>query len=256
MCQKMLAIIAEEGFATPRGADFEIAAPRGATPGARRNAGLDGTAGPFIAFADAGDEAPPGFFEALLSAAEEKDADIAAAALPGAPAPDGVLGARGAVSEYLRGGLFSPRATGAVFRRELFRGIRFPENGEFCDLAVCYKLFAEAERVAAVGGLGYSRGAAEPDGRGLTADIIVEHLAIHREREEFVSARFPELRALARHSEWSYMLRAVESITRFGLARCYAPLRYMRNELKTYWREFCESPLATERERELMRMYV
>jgi glycosyltransferase involved in cell wall biosynthesis len=252
----MLTIIAGEGFPPPGCPDFEIVAPRGSAPGARRNAGLDKASGAFIAFADAGDEALPGFFETLLSAAREKGADIAAAALPGARVPEGVLSARDAVSKYLRGDLFSPLATGAVFKRELFRGIRFPESGEFCDLAVCYKLCAAAGRVAVVGGPGCSRGAAEPDESGLTADIIVEHLAIYREREEFISARFPDLRALARYSEWSYMLRTVESITRHGLARCYAPLRYMRNELKTYRREFSESPFTTEREKALMRMYI
>ncbi|MDR0446386.1 MAG: hypothetical protein LBH17_05055 [Oscillospiraceae bacterium] len=246
----MLSLVAEEGFAVP-GAGSR---------GARRNAGLASAATEFIAFADAGDDAAPGYFDALISAAVSHGADIAVgsggdideASVSG----ERVLDAPGALLEHLRGGVFSESLTGIVLRRRLFEGVSFPENVQLCDLPVCYKLYAAAGTAVVVGGLIYRRGFTEPDERDLTADYIVEHLAAYREREEFISARFPELRDAARHAEWAYMLSSVEKITRLGLARCYAPLRYMRNELKTYKQTFWDSPYTTERERAMMQMYV
>lgn len=135
-----------------------------------RNAGIDACHGEYIAFIDSDDSVSPVFIEALVTAAENCDADVVASEFPpgfwdGDPLP--VLTDTmeqvtiGAISpdDALLGLFYQKDPTGAQFKlykRHIFEELRFPVGYLFEDLATTYKAFLATKRMGFVRGKLYA----------------------------------------------------------------------------------------------------
>lgn len=124
-----------------------------------RNAGLELAGGEWIGWVDSDDWIEPDMYEVLLNCALESGAEIAAC---------GRIEERDSISkrisyprdivfsrEQAMGELIRDREMGSylcdkLFRRELFRELRFPQGRDFEDVALTYRLFQKALHVAAM----------------------------------------------------------------------------------------------------------
>lgn len=241
--------------------DSRIRVIRGGGVGVSRNAAVATACGEYIAFVDDDDFVAPDFLETLLGNAHVANADLAVCGVDtaGLEVP---LDTAAGMEALLRGRIENTLA-GKLFRRTLFDGVRFPEDRQLPDIATVWRLFANAQQICVTNRAIYTDGGGEArlrapdfDPKKLTADYIVEHLAANAEREEYIAAKLPGLRDLTRYAGWSYMLSMVEKIVTLGLAPCYAPLRYMRNELKTFWQDMMYGPFTQDYEKAWIKMYV
>ena len=130
---------------------------------AARNTGLDAARGRLIMFLDGDDIALSGFFRVPLEAVEETGADIVVfnperidvsgnhldTEWTFLMKSQGVLGRDEAIIALAKGDIFD-FAWNKIYRRELFRDIRFPEGEKWEDMAVSYKLFSQAKTIACI----------------------------------------------------------------------------------------------------------
>lgn len=128
--------------------------------GAARNRGLDCATGELIGFVDSDDWAEPDMFEALCNILVANDADISICSYfrerKGRTKPmldDGKvrrLTAKQALGELIRDNTFKNYLWNRLYKRALFDEIRFPECTHYEDVAVMYRLFAAARRLACI----------------------------------------------------------------------------------------------------------
>lgn len=123
---------------------------------AARNAGLEAASGEWIAWADSDDRMEPDMLEYLLRNAMDSGADICICGRYDHHRGKTVLFGRGGKIQMNRKDammalLSEDGVDNALYdklwRRELFRQIRFPEGQTYEDLAVVWRLFDRGERV-------------------------------------------------------------------------------------------------------------
>lgn len=128
-------------------------------PSAARNRGLDAAAGEYIAFADADDVLAPDMLEILLEAMGEGDLAVcniqrlSQTGKPGECCPIGgevLTGRAFAEKLLLPQAWFYVTVMNRLYRRELFRGLRFPEGFIHEDEAIVCQLAARCRRVVTV----------------------------------------------------------------------------------------------------------
>lgn len=117
--------------------------------GSGRNTGLDAAQGEYIAFIDDDDWAEPDFLEFLLSLIKENHADVAICGAADKIFDEKkVMTAEEALIELMWRKKYNMAFPTKLFRRELMTNLRFPEDGIYDDIALMYKLLAEAETIA------------------------------------------------------------------------------------------------------------
>lgn len=132
--------------------------------GAARNAGLAASHAPFVAFVDSDDFVAPDYAERLLTAIRRTQADIAVCAYTMVTQrglrlraftprllPSALTGAK-ALHLSIRDVSLKSYTWNKLFRRTLFtdRGITFPTNIVFEDMATMPRIFSRARRVAVI----------------------------------------------------------------------------------------------------------
>lgn len=233
--------------------------------GAGRNTGLDAARGEYIAFIDDDDWAEPDFLEFLLGLLTEYDADVAICG-----AADKVfdekkkMTAEEALIELMWRKKYNMAFPTKLFRRELMETLRFPEDGSYDDIALMYRLLAEAGRGVAYHGLPkYTFYRHEGNNSAWTthhelldAATLDEYLHAYRVRTEWLSEKFPSSAAAFRYFEWSFMISMVEKVNRLKLKGCEKQLAAMTKELTEHREEFLACPEILDFEKEWMEVYL
>ncbi len=232
--------------------------------GAGRNTGLAHARGDYIAFIDDDDVTTPDFLEFLQGLIEEYNADVAICG-----ATDKVFDERKKMSptEALITLLWRKKYNAAfptkLFRRSRYADLHFPEEGRFDDIAVMYRLLADARCVAYHGLPKYTfrrhpgnNSAWTTNHSLLDADTLSEYLNAQRARTEWLSKKFPQYAASFRYFEWSFMISMVEKIHRLHITGCEKYLEEMIMELQKHRKEFLACPEILDFEREWMGKYI
>lgn len=234
------------------------------TISAGRNTALDAAKGEYIAFIDDDDWAEPDFLEFLLNLAVENQADVAICGAADKVFDEKcVMSAEEALIELMWRKKYNVAFPTKLFRQEMFTSVRFPEDKTFDDIALMYKLLAEANRVAYHGLPKYTFYRHEGNNSSwtthheqLTPQILQEYLDAYRTRTEWLSERFPNSADAFAYFEWSFMISMVEKIERLQLSKCSSQKDYMVKALKNAQDSFLASPLILTFEKEWMEKYV
>ena len=141
--------------------------------------------------------------------------------------------------------------------------MRFPEDGSYDDIALMYRLLAQAKRVAYHGLPKYTfyrhpgnNSAWTTNHALLTPETLEEYLEVYRMRTQWLSGLFPNSAAAFRYFEWSFMISMVEKVARLGLTDCDAQRERMARELWEHRKEFLRCPEILEFEKEWMKKYI
>lgn len=232
--------------------------------GAGRNTGLDAACGEYVAFIDDDDWAEPDFLEFLYVLAKENDADVSiCGATDRAFNEKKVMSAEEALIELMWRKKYNMAFPTKLFAKKLADKIRFPEEGAYDDIALMYRLLAEADRVAYHGLPKYTFYRHEGNNSAwttnhslLTADTLDEYLRAYRTRTEWLSEKFLGSASAFRYFEWSFMISMVEKIHRLEINGCERQLAKMKQELRTHREEFLNAPEILDFEREWMEEYL
>ena len=232
--------------------------------GAGRNTGLNAARGDYIAFIDDDDWTEPGFLEFLLALAEENNADVSICG-----AADKVFDEKKvmtpveALVELMWRKKYNMAFPTKLFSRRLADRLRFPEEGSYDDIALMYKLLAEAKCVAYHGLPKYTFYRHENNNSAwttnhslLNAETLDEYLGAYRTRTIWLSERFPNSARVFRYFEWSFMISMLEKIHRLELKGCEKQLEAMTQELREHRDEFLACTEILEFEKEWVEKYV
>ena len=226
--------------------------------GSGRNAGMDTALGEYIAFIDDDDWCEPDFLESLYNLAVENDADLSiCGAADKAFDEKLVMTAEQALIELMWRRRYNMAFPTKMFHRVLVNDLRFPANGKYDDIALMYKVIANAGCVAYHGLPKYTfyrhdkNNSAWTTNHGLlTSETLDEYLKAYRERTKWLSELFPASAAAWRYFEWSFMISMVEKINRLGIQKCEGQLEYMKRELSKNINEFVNSEYIQAFEKE------
>lgn len=232
--------------------------------GAGRNTGLDAACGEYVAFIDDDDWAEPDFLEFLYVLAKENDADVSiCGAADKAFDEKKVMSAEEALIELMWRKKYNMAFPTKLFAKKLADKIRFPEEGDYDDIALMYRLLAGADRVAYHGLPKYTFYRHEGNNSAwttnhslLTANTLDEYLRAYRTRTEWLSEKFSGSASAFRYFEWSFMISMVEKIHRLEINGCERQLAKMKQELRTHREEFLNAPEILDFEREWMEEYL
>lgn len=232
--------------------------------GAGRNTALDAAKGEYLTFIDDDDWAEPDFLEFLLHLLEEEQADVSiCGATDKAFDEKLVMTAEEALIELMWRKRYNMAFPTKFFRRELMEHLRFPEEGAYDDIALMYRLLAEAGRVAYHGLPKYTfyrhpgnNSAWTTDYRLLTPETLDEYLHAYQVRTDWLSEKFPDSADDFRYFQWSFQISMVEKISHLHLSDCQKQLEAMRGELSVHRNELLQSSFCQEFERAWLEQYV
>ena len=232
--------------------------------GAGRNTALAAAKGEYITFIDDDDITESDYLEFLLNLITENGADISiCGAADKAFDEKLVMTAEEALLELMRRKKYNVAFPTKMFRRKIAENLRFPEDGVFDDIALMYRLIANAERIAYHGLPKYTfyrhdnnNSAWTTNHSLLTPQILDEYLESYRVRTEWLSEKFPESAGLFRYFELSFMISMVEKINRYNLQNCSNQLNYMLSVLSADREDLLGSVEVCDFEKEWMQKYV
>lgn len=232
--------------------------------GAGRNTALDAAKGDYVAFIDDDDWAEPDFLEFLRNLIVENNADISiCGATDKALDEKKIMTAEEALIELMWRKKYNVAFPTKMFKRTFADKYRFPEDGVFDDIALMYKMIADANCVAYHGLPKYTfyrhnsnNSAWTTNHKLITSEILDEYLKNYRSRTEWLSERFPSSAATFRYFEWSFMISMVEKINRLNLIDCQEQLEHMTSVLSTNKNDFLNCPEILDFEKDWVTKYI
>lgn len=232
--------------------------------GSGRNTGLAAARGEYITFIDDDDWAEPDFLEFLFGLITENNADIAICGASDKVFDEKkIMSPEEALVELMWRKKYNMAFPTKLFRRELVEYLRFPEDGAYDDIALMYKLLAEAKRVVYHGLPKYTfyrhpgnNSAWTTNHSLLTPETLEEYLSAYRTRTVWLSKKFPNSAPTWRYFEWSFMISMVEKINRLELHNCKTIQKRIIQELSAHWKEFWACPETLEFEKKWMEEYI
>lgn len=232
--------------------------------GSGRNAGLDMVQGDYVAFIDDDDWAESDFLEFLYALATEYNAEVAICGAADKVFDEKkVMTAEEALIELMWRKKYNMAFPTKLFSRRLADMLRFPEDGAYDDIALMYRLLAEAKGVAYHGLPKYTFYRHENNNSAwttnhslLSGETLDEYLNAYRTRTQWLSERFPNSADTFRYFEWSFMISMVEKVHRLGLRGCERQLAHMEHELKVHREDFLCAPEILGFEKQWMENYI
>lgn len=232
--------------------------------GAGRNTALNEAKGEYITFIDDDDWAEPDFLEFLINLIKENNADMSiCGAADKIFEQRQIMNTEEALIELMWRKKYNVAFPTKMFNRKLIENLRFPEDGSFDDIALMYKLIANAEVIAYHGLPKYTffrhecnNSAWTTNHNLITPDILDEYLESYRTRTEWLSKKFPDSADTFKYFEWSFMISMVEKISRLGLCKCDKQFDHMRKELLNNYEIFINCPEILTFEKEWMKRYI
>lgn len=232
--------------------------------GAGRNTALDAAQGRYLTFLDDDDWAEPDFLEFLVNLIEETGADVAICGAAGRVYDEKkVMGPEEALIELMWRKKYNMAFPTKLFRRELMAHLRFPEDGVYDDIALMYKLLAEARLVAYHGLPKYTfyrhpgnNSAWTTDHSLLTPETLEEYLRAYRTRTEWLSKKFPASASAFQYFEWSFMISMVEKIERLRLQECQDQCKLLKHILSRNKQQFLSCKWILQSEKEWMEAFL
>lgn len=208
--------------------------------GAGRNTALDAAQGKYLTFIDDDDWAEPDFLEFLVDLIEGTGADVAiCGATDRVYDEKKVMTAEEALIELMWRKKYNVAFPTKLFRRELMEHLRFPEDGKYDDIALMYRLLAEARTVAYHGLPKYTfyrhpgnNSAWTTNHSLLTPETLQEYLDAYRTRTQWLSEKFPNSAEAFQYFEWSFMISMVEKIERLNIKSCSSICEELKETLR------------------------
>ena len=218
---------------------------------AARNAALDLVEGQWIGFVDSDDWIEPDMYEKLLNTVLKYNADIAACGatihiagmeIPYGCTPETVWDRKMTMHQHVRNRDLHNEVWSKLWKRELFDSLRFPVGVLYEDLALAWKLFHRAERVAVIPDALYHY---RKHVGSITMTQSLEQslyiMRILRERNSGVLAHYPEEADALHASEllemkkiWAHAWLDRDNLT----PQRKADLDSMALFCRTHWRQF------------------
>jgi glycosyltransferase involved in cell wall biosynthesis len=232
--------------------------------GAGRNTALDAAKGEYIAFVDDDDSAEPDFLEFLYDLCIENNADVSICGAADKVFDEKkIMTAEEAIIELMWRKKYNMAFPTKMFRRELVDDLRFPEDGSYDDIALMYKVLANAKKIAYHGLPKYTFYRHEGNNSAWTTNhslleskTLDEYLHAYRMRTVWLSERFPDSAAAFRYFEWSFMISMVEKINRLHIQGCESQLKAMSDELRMHRNEFLNCTEILDFEKGWINYYV
>jgi len=232
--------------------------------GSGRNTGLDMVQGDYVAFIDDDDWVEPDFLEFLYALATENNAEVAICGAADKVFDEKkIMTAEEALIELMWRKKYNMAFPTKLFSRRLADMLRFPEDGSYDDIALMYRLLAEANKVVYHGQPKYTFYRHENNNSAwttnhslLNSETLDEYLNAYRTRTQWLSERFPNSANAFRYFEWSFMISMVEKIHRLNLQGCERQLMHMTQELKSHREVFLSAPEILDFEKQWMEKYI
>jgi glycosyltransferase involved in cell wall biosynthesis len=241
--------------------------------GAGRNQALDAALGRYITYVDDDDYAHPELLEFLYKLALDFGADISFCGsykqIEGRPPliqfefnKRFVMPPEEAVYELLERRITNSALCPKLFKTELCRQFRFPNNRKYDDITLAYKLFATANKTAACGVPLYTFLRHGGNNSGFTSDDkllqsrqLEEYFSVYRERTVWLCRKLPSIAEYINYSEWSFLLSMYRKITVNNLRQCSEQRSYCASYLEKAGDRYIKSPWIKDFEFDYLDLY-